>query len=96
MNPPVPLMESAPGAHTVIDGQRYLYFAGTSYLGLAGRAEIAEATCSAARRYGVHTATSRAGFGNSQPLLEVEHRAADFFGSISPPATSATIYWFRR
>jgi len=74
-------MESAPGAQTVIDGQRYLYFGGTGYLGLAGRTEIVQAACSAARQYGIHTATSRIGFGNSPPLVDVEHRAAEFFGT---------------
>ncbi len=34
----------------------------------------------ALRQYGVHTATSRSGFGNSPAVLEVERRAADFFG----------------
>jgi len=73
-------MQSAPGPETVIDGRRYLYFGGTSYLGLAGHGEVIEAACAAVRRYGLHTATSRAGFGNNPPTLEVEGRAAEFFG----------------
>lgn len=76
-----PLMQSAPGPETLIDGVRYLYFGGTSYLGLAGRPEVIEAGCEALRRYGVHTATSRAGYGNSPPVQEVERRAAAFFGT---------------
>ena len=47
-----PLMESAPGPETVIDGVKYLYFAGTSYFGLHGHAEVVEAGCEALRRYG--------------------------------------------
>lgn len=74
-------MESAPGPETVIDGVKYLYFAGTSYQGLHGHPEVIEAGCEALRKYGVHTATSRSGFGNSPLLLEVEHRAAEFFGA---------------
>ena len=31
-------MEGPPGALTRIDGREYLYFGGTGYLGLAGRA----------------------------------------------------------
>ena len=31
----MPLMQSAPGAETILDGRRYLYFAGTGYLGSA-------------------------------------------------------------
>jgi 8-amino-7-oxononanoate synthase len=75
-----PLMESPPGAHTVIDGRRYLYFAGTSYFALHGHPDVIEAGIAALRKYGVHSATSRAGFGTIAPVLEVERRAADYFG----------------
>lgn len=75
------VMESAPGPETVLDGVRYLYFAGTSYLGLAGHPEVIEAGCAAMRRYGVHSATTRARFGSTPPVLEVERRAAEFFGT---------------
>lgn len=74
-------MQTPPGPETVIDGVRYLYFGGTSYLGLAAHAEIIEAGCAALRQYGVHTATTRAGIGTSPPVLEVEQRAAEFFGT---------------
>lgn len=75
------LMESPPGPETIIDGARYLYFAGTSYLGLAAHPEVIEAGCEAMRRYGVHSATTRARFGTNPPVLEVERRAAEFFGT---------------
>src|SRR6187431_3124833 len=75
-----PLMESPPGAHTVIDGRRYLYFAGTSYFALHGHPEVIEAGIAALRKHGVHSATSRAGFGTIAPVLEVEQRAAELFG----------------
>lgn len=74
-------MESAPGPETVIDGVPYLYFGGTSYLGLAGHPEVIEAGCAALRRYGVHSATSRAWFGTNPAVAEVERRAAEFFGT---------------
>ncbi len=76
----VPLMESAPGPETKIDGWTYRYFAGTSYYGLHGHPEVIAAGCEGFRKYGFHTATSRAGFGNSGPLLEVERRAAEHAG----------------
>ena len=66
---------------TTIDGRAYCYFAGTSYLGLAGHPEVIEAACAAVRQYGVHTATSRTGFGNNPVTLKVEQRAAEFFGT---------------
>jgi 8-amino-7-oxononanoate synthase len=49
-------------------------------LGLAGHPEVIEAGCAALRRHGLHTATTRAYFGTSPPVLEVEQRAAEFFG----------------
>ena len=76
----LPVLQSPPGAEVLIDGRRYLYFAGTSYLGLAGRPEVIDAACEATRKYGVHTATSRAGYGNNPATLEVERLAAEFFG----------------
>ncbi len=75
------IMQSAPGPETVIDGVRYLYFGGTSYLGLANHPEVIEAGCAAIRQYGVHSATTRARFGTNPPVLEVERRAAEFFGT---------------
>ena len=78
--PEYSLMQSAPGPETVIDGRRYLYFGGTGYLGLAGHPEVIEAACSATRRYGLHSATSRAGAGTAPPVQEVERLAARFFG----------------
>jgi 7-keto-8-aminopelargonate synthetase-like enzyme len=77
----IPIMASPPGAVTVIDGRNYFYFAGTSYLGLAGHPEVIQAGCAALQQYGVHTATSRAGFGHNPLTLEVERRAAEFFGA---------------
>ncbi len=76
---PISLMQSAPGPETIIDGVRYLYFAGTSYLGLAAHPEVIEAGCAAMRNYGVHSATTRARFGTIPPVLEVERLAAEFF-----------------
>ena len=75
------LMQSPPGPEAIIDGVRYLYFGGTSYLGLAAHPEVIEAACTALRQFGIHTATSRARFGTNPPVLEVEQRAAQFFGT---------------
>jgi 7-keto-8-aminopelargonate synthetase-like enzyme len=77
----ISLMQSAPGPETVIDDVRYLYFGGTSYLGLAAHPEVIEAGCAALREFGLHTATSRARIGTSPPVRKVERRAAEFFGT---------------
>jgi 7-keto-8-aminopelargonate synthetase-like enzyme len=78
---PPPLMESPPGAQVVIGGRSYLYFAGTSYFALHGHPEVIEAGVAALRRHGVHSATTRAGYGNIAPVLEVERRAAELFAT---------------
>ena len=74
------VMESAPGARTVINGREVDYFGGTGYLGLQGHPELVKAVCEATRRYGIATATSRFGYGDNPVLLDVEKRAAAFFG----------------
>lgn len=74
------VMHSPPGPQVVLEGRRYLYFAGTAYLGLQGDARVIEAGCEAMRRYGVASATSRTGFGNTPPTLEVEQLAARLLG----------------
>ena len=74
-------MESPPGAETTIDGRRYLYFAGTGYYGLHGHPEVVKAGIEALRRFGTHSATSRAGFGNNPVLHLVENRLRQFFAS---------------
>jgi len=76
----MPTMQSPPGAETIIDGRPYLYFAGTGYLGLQGHPEVIRAACEATRQYGIGSATSRAGFGDSPPTLSVERQAARLFG----------------
>jgi 8-amino-7-oxononanoate synthase len=75
------IMESAPGPFTTINGREYLYFAGTGYLGIQSRPELIDAAADAMRRYGMGSATTRSGFGNSPPVLEVERLAAEFFGA---------------
>lgn len=73
------IMQSPPNAETRIDDRRYLYFCGTSYHGLHGHPQVVEAACEATRRFGLGSATTRAGFGNTPPTLEVEQEAAEYF-----------------
>jgi 7-keto-8-aminopelargonate synthetase-like enzyme len=73
------LMQSAPGAETVVDGRRYLYFGGTGYLGLHGHPALIDAACQAMHSYGMGTATTRTLYGNAPPVIEVEQRAARFW-----------------
>jgi len=73
------VMESPPGAECTIDGRSFLYFGGTSYLGLHGHPDVIAAACEATRRYGIHSATSRSLYGNTPVLLAVEALVAEFF-----------------
>ena len=73
------IMQSPPGAETIIDGKRYVYFVGTGYFCLQGHPMVIEASCEASRKYGIGSATSRVGYGNNPALLDVERLAAEFF-----------------
>ena len=55
------LMESAPGARTIVNGKEVDYFCGTGYLGLQGHPELIKASCEAVKKYGIGSATSRFG-----------------------------------
>ena len=74
------LMESAPGATTVINGRPRLYFGGTGYFGLHRHPDLVRAGVEAFA-HGTHSATTRSGFGNNPFLLDVEQRLAGFFGT---------------
>ena len=75
------VMESAPGPETVINGRRRLYFGGTGYFALHGHPEVIEAGIAAYRKYGVHSATSRTGFGHNPVIIELEKTIAGYFGA---------------
>lgn len=77
----MPVMQSPPGPQTVIDGREYLYFGGTGYLGLQGHEEVIRAACRALETFGTGSATSRTGFGDTPPVIEVERQAALLFES---------------
>ena len=72
-------MQSAPGAEIVHDGRRYLYFGGTGYYGLQGHPAVIRAGMQAFPKYGIHSATGRAGFGDNPALIEVESLLKEFF-----------------
>jgi 8-amino-7-oxononanoate synthase len=75
------MIQSAAGPCTRIDGREYLYFVGTGYLGLQAHSEVIRAACEATERYGIHSATTRAGFGDTPPVVDAECRSAEFFGA---------------
>lgn len=72
-------MESAPGTEAIIDGEKYLYFAGTGYYQLQSHPEVISAAQRAIGKYGMGSATSRAITGTTPLLLELESMAAKYF-----------------
>jgi 8-amino-7-oxononanoate synthase len=85
MNTPRTL-ESAVGAEIVVDGQRYINFAGSSYLGLSGRPETVAAGVAALRESGSGYQFPRHHGIATRAHQDVESEAAAFF------ATQAAIY----
>jgi glycine C-acetyltransferase/8-amino-7-oxononanoate synthase len=73
------LMQSPPGARTLINDRWRDYFAGTGYLGLQGHPALTAAASDAVQRYGLGTGTSRGGFGEHPLYHAVEQAAARFF-----------------
>jgi glycine C-acetyltransferase/8-amino-7-oxononanoate synthase len=73
------LMQSPPGARTLINDRWRDYFAGTGYLGLQGHPALTAAVADAMQRYGLGTGTSRGGFGEHPLYHAVEQAAARFF-----------------
>jgi 8-amino-7-oxononanoate synthase len=75
------IMGSGPGAETVINGKKCLYFGGTGYFGFQTHPEVIKAAQEALEEYGLHSATSRNIFGNNSLYLSLEKKAAEFFGT---------------
>ena len=74
-------MESAPGVETIIDGNKYLYFAGTGYYQLQSHPEVVETAQKAIAKYGMGSATSRAITGTTPLLLELETLVSRYFNT---------------
>src|SRR4030042_4089823 len=68
--------DSAPGAETVINGRKYTYFGGTGYFALHGNPEMIRTGIEAFGKYGLHSATTRSGFGNNPVLLDAARTIA--------------------
>ncbi|MFC2156716.1 aminotransferase class I/II-fold pyridoxal phosphate-dependent enzyme [Acidobacteriota bacterium] len=75
------VMESPPGPKTIINGKEVDYFCGCGYLNLQSHPDVIAAACDAVKKYGIGSATSRAGHGSNPPLLDVEEKASNFFGT---------------
>lgn len=75
------IMETELGALTIINKRMVDYFGGTGYFGFQAHPEVIEAACNAAKRYGISSATTTAGFGNNPVLIDLEEKIVEFFGT---------------
>ncbi|WP_167612676.1 aminotransferase class I/II-fold pyridoxal phosphate-dependent enzyme [Maribellus sediminis] len=75
------IIDGVTGTETIVNGKKYLYFAGTGYFQLNAHPELIKAASDATLKYGIATATSRAITGNSHLLIEIEKKAVDFFNT---------------
>ncbi len=64
---------------TTLNGEDYLYFAGTGYYQLQSNKEVVEAAVDAVKKYGISSATSRTINGTTPLILKLEKRLAEFF-----------------
>jgi 7-keto-8-aminopelargonate synthetase-like enzyme len=74
-------MESKPGTEVVLNGKRYLYFAGTSYFQLHSHPEVIKAANDATLKYGIGSATTRAMTGTTLLLEKMEEKLAAYFNT---------------
>jgi 8-amino-7-oxononanoate synthase len=74
-------IQSPVGAEIVIDGRRFVSFAGSSYLGLSGRPEILDAASASLRENGAGYQFHRCYDIATQAHQDVEREAAEFFGT---------------
>ncbi|MBK8974296.1 MAG: aminotransferase class I/II-fold pyridoxal phosphate-dependent enzyme [Planctomycetes bacterium] len=75
------MLDGPPDAEVTIGGRRFVYFGGTSYLGLHARRAVIDAGIAAMARHGLHAATSRTGFGETPALRELETELVTFTGA---------------
>ncbi len=73
-------LDSPPGPSVIVDGDEYLYFGGTGYLGLQRHPEVIRAAKDAVEQFGIHTATSRTNCV-CPALVTAEAAVADYFGT---------------
>lgn len=73
------LLQGPVGATTLINGREYDYFGGCGYLGLQNSPKVLQAAADTALHYGLSTATSRGGLGESPVYNELEKQACAFF-----------------
>jgi len=75
------IMEGRPGTEVILDGKKYLYFAGTSYFQLHTHNKVLKAAEDANHKFGIATATTRSMSGTTPLLKRLEHKLASYFNT---------------
>lgn len=73
------ILENSRSAVTIIDGEEYLYFGGTSYYELHRNEQVINSAIDNIKKYGISTASSRNSFGYHELINELEKETASFF-----------------
>lgn len=74
-------MESKAGTEVILEGKKYLYFAGTSYFQLHSHHDLIKAATEATLKYGIGSATTRAMTGTTPLLQNLEEQLAGYFNT---------------
>ncbi|KAH6773242.1 long-chain base1 [Perilla frutescens var. hirtella] len=76
-----PVLESAAGPHTIINGKEVVNFTSANYLGLLGHDKLQESCTKALEKYGVGSCGPRGFYGTIDVHLDCEARIAKFLGT---------------
>ncbi|KAH7852070.1 hypothetical protein Vadar_020248 [Vaccinium darrowii] len=76
-----PVLESAAGPHTMINGKEVVNFASANYLGFVGHEKLLESCTSSLEKYGVGSSGPRGFYGTIDVHLDCEGRIAKFLGT---------------
>ncbi|KAJ4715074.1 long chain base biosynthesis protein 1-like [Melia azedarach] len=76
-----PVLESAAGPHTIVNGKEVVNFASANYLGFIGHEKLLESSTSALEKYGVGSCGPRGFYGTIDVHLDCEARIAKFLGT---------------
>jgi len=74
-------MEGRTGTTVILDGKKYLYFAGTSYFQLHTHPDVILAAVDATHKFGMGSATTRSLCGTTPLLQKVEDKLANYFNT---------------
>ncbi|CAL5346683.1 unnamed protein product [Camellia sinensis] len=76
-----PVLESAAGPHTIINGKEVVNFASANYLGFVGHEKLIGSCTSTLEKYGVGSCSARGFYGTLDVHLDCEARIAKFLGT---------------